>query len=580
MTSRVFRARYSAHFFRARYSAHFLAVASGFLAALVLGGCATAAAPQRPPEEPAQERAAAEAAAVDAALARALRLVEIASPASMAEAERVLASDPLKGAGAGPAAGIATRGSALFELLYPEADSPFPAGAAAASTEGEVSSDFLTLATPALALLDAREMRGVPRRAAGADKSQAASFAAALAKADDLNPESVLPPYLEALLAERQSDGTPAARALYEECLRRAPSFYPAASAIARIIIDAGAVPGDLPRLEQLASLLPTAPLRFEALARAALAAGAPEGAADAAAQGLLVAPEDPRFALLRAQAFESLGDWYQALRILDALLKLAPDLPAAILMKARLLHESAANDAEALRILLDAEVRFPSYPELPEMRGGILLDEGQADEGVAALTAALALQPDRVSTLTLLLKEEVRTLQWSEASALLDRIPERELTPAHLRIGWQVATGLGDHEKSLAYARSLVAKAGSAESFALEARSLLAAGRPAEALPAVDRGLSLAGSPEVRSELYAIRAAAGSDDPLRDLRSALRDNPDNVEALAAITGLLAGQTEYRKALEYAKRAAALSPGNVELEGKIADLQALADTGE
>ena len=124
------------------------------------------------------------------------------------------------------------------------------------------------------------------------------------------------------------------------------------------------------------------------------------------------------------------------------------------------------------------------------------------------------------------------------------------------------------------------MAKAGSAASYALEARSLLAAGRPAEALPAVDRGLSLAGSPEVRSELYAIRAAAGSDDPLRDLRSALRDNPDNVEALAAITGLLAGQKEYRKALEYAKRAAALSPGNVELEGKIADLQAQADTGE
>jgi tetratricopeptide (TPR) repeat protein len=95
-----------------------------------------------------------------------------------------------------------------------------------------------------------------------------------------------------------------------------------------------------------------------------------------------------------------------------------------------------------------------------------------------------------------------------------------------------------------------------------------------------VTRALAAADTPALRCELYVIRSTAGSTDPLRDLRSALLDDPNNIEALLAITDLLASQREYRKAMEYAKRAAGLSPENPSITQKAADLEKLASSGQ
>jgi tetratricopeptide (TPR) repeat protein len=66
----------------------------------------------------------------------------------------------------------------------------------------------------------------------------------------------------------------------------------------------------------------------------------------------------------------------------------------------------------------------------------------------------------------------------------------------------------------------------------------------------------------------------------MHDLRSALREDPDSLEALLAISDLLAKQREYRKAMEYAKRAAELSPGSAAIAQKAADLEKLAASGQ
>ena len=96
------------------------------------------------------------------------------------------------------------------------------------------------------------------------------------------------------------------------------------------MIIDQGSASAELPRLRLLAGLLPTPSERFSALARAELAGGQPADAADAAAQGLVQSPEEPELALLRAQSLAAGGDWYHALYVLDALLRLKPDYAPA----------------------------------------------------------------------------------------------------------------------------------------------------------------------------------------------------------------------------------------------------------
>jgi len=528
------------------------------LAALAWAGCATTSGPRAgTPEKKA------------AMLSQALRLTEIASPASLTAAAGALASKEV--AGLPNTEELASLGDALFKQLYPELNDPFPPGTPPLTNGGADASDFFVKIVPALALI-------FPT--GPLDAARAADLKAGLAAADGLNKDSALPPYLQGLLLEREGGaGAAAARFYFEECLRRAPSFYPAAGKIVDSIIAGGTAARELPLMEQLASSLPTAPLRYFTLARAALAAGQPQRAADAAAQGQLAAPDDPGFMLLRAQAFEALGAWYQSLWLLDTILRLHPDQAAATLMKARLLYDKQRDSEDAIGILLDAEKRFPTDASFPELRGRILMETSHSDEGVAALTRALSLEPGMISTLTLLLKQAVQTRNWAKASSLLAQIPEQARTPEHLQLGWQVASKMGDHALAITYAQALSRVVAGAQPLSLEARSMVAAGRGAEAMQVVAQALAVADTPALRGELYVIRSTAGSADPLRDLRSALLEDPNSVEALVAISDLLAKQQEYRKALEYAKRAAELSPETPSIMQRAADLERLAQSG-
>ena len=404
---------------------------------------------------------------------------------------------------------------------------------------------------------------------------QAAALQADIAAADVLNGASVLPPWLQALVDEA-TGAMDAERPRLEEALRRDAGFYPAARLLIQRITSGGTAGAESARLEQLAALEPTAALRFKDLAPARLAAGNAQGAADAAAQGLLAAPEDSGFALIRAQALEQLGDWYQALRILEEVLNLEPDLVSAIALKARFLYADERNTLDAIKTLDDAEARFPADPSFPELRGQILLDMGSTTEGVDSLKRALADQPGRVSTLSALLKASAGAAEWNEAESWLEQIPDASRTTNDLLLGWRASEALGSHDQALVWARELGSKGAPVTAVGLEAQSLLAAGRQADALAAVDRGLTVADTPEEKSALLAIRALAGSADPLSDLRQALMDNPDNQPALVEMADILAAQGEVRKAALYAHQASILDPRDAALAQKAADLEARA----
>jgi tetratricopeptide (TPR) repeat protein len=199
----------------------------------------------------------------------------------------------------------------------------------------------------------------------------------------------------------------------------------------------------------------------------------------------------------------------------------------------------------------------------------------------VTTLRHAHDLDPGSISILSLLVSTSAQAGQWDEAASWLALIPAASRSPEHLRLDWQISTGLGNHVQALAAAVQLFGMTGDTGALALEARSMLAAGRPAGALVVIDHVLlAMDPAPPLASELYFLRSGSGSADPLRDLRNALIENPDNSEALSAIADVLAGQKDYRKAMEYAKRASALSPDDAVLSRKAAELSRLADAGQ
>jgi tetratricopeptide (TPR) repeat protein len=243
------------------------------------------------------------------------------------------------------------------------------------------------------------------------------------------------------------------------------------------------------------------------------------------------------------------------------------------------LLHEKAQNDTESLAVLTEAEVRFPANASFPELRARILLEEGRTLETLAALRHANELAPTDLGILTLLVSTSAKELRWDEASSWLAQIPPAARTAEHVRLAWQIFTGLGDHVQALASAVQLFHMTNSVEALVLEARSMLAAGRAADAMIVIDHILlAMDPPPLLASELHYLRSRAGSADPLVDLRNALNENPDNQEALSAIAELLAGHKEYRKAMEYARRASMLAPENTVLARRAAEISKLAET--
>jgi len=577
---------------RPRRPASRLLGAAGLTAAVLLAaGCASSPpAPSKPPEASSQPGAAEEPAARSDGFFGADRLEgpsffgtghalldeavrSIAAGTAVSLRRGIALASRADDMGAAGAAGASVVGDTLLRRLYP--------GAGGAGSGRGVSWRKVRLSSAFLA--DMAEATGLLDPSVTLDDSQLASLSRRLDAADSLMPGSPLPPFFTGLVSRKKSGPLAFERVGFETALRRSPTFWPAAAALSAAIIGAGAAPAELPLLRRLASLMPTPADRFEALARAELAGGQPGRAADAAAQGLLAVPEGTDaaarrdvFGLLRATALEQSGDWYQALWVLDGMLRLQPDLAEAQLAKARLLHEKGQNDTDALATIAEGESHHPDDASFPELRGRILQDEDKLAAATAAFTRAHELDPGRLSVIGELASLSARQGAWKAAGSWMDQVPQGSRSPEQLELAWRIDTNLDNHERALQTAERLFTVAHDPHALALESRSLLALGRPSDALRVIDRVLATQPAAPLASELHYLRSRASSDDPLRDLRSALVENPDNVEALGAMADSLAAQKDYRKAAEYARRAAFVS-GDAALARKAEDLERLAE---
>lgn len=544
--------------------------------ALCAGGMAVAGALAACAGTQKQEQEAERQSRIQASIRIAMSLTEVASPRSLSDAAKTLSADDLKGEPA--AQQLAGFAGMLWSVLYPDLENPLPAPAAKPSANDlvqalPVESTFFQHIGPALALL---WPGGI------ADPS---GLQDDLSIAGNINGDSVLPPYLQALLLTRQDKPSQSPRALYQECLSREPSFYPAKLGLIETEISEGTAAADVTVLAQYAQELPT-PLAVQTETAAVfLAAGQPLKAATAAARGLLLDPDSTDLLMLRARAFLAMGDWYGALSILDALLTLAPGNGTALAMKATILFEKAADPDGAMKILSDVEGKFPGDPSFPELRGRILISRGNAVEGEAALQDALRMDPNRVSTLELLAQVSAGAGRWQEADAYLQRIPPEKWTAETQETGWKVAVNLEDYDRALTLAQALEKSEPGDAALLYRVRTLVAASRTQDATDLATQDLKGAKDPAVRASLYFLRAdaerraGASQDMILQDLRAALRENPDDMESLLAIADALSAAGDNRRALGYLKHAQELAPEDADIRARVANAARLAQPG-
>jgi tetratricopeptide (TPR) repeat protein len=319
-------------------------------------------------------------------------------------------------------------------------------------------------------------------------------------------------------------------------------------------------------------------------LARVLFDAGSVSKALDASARAILLAPEDPRPTILRARAFAAAGNWYQSIRILSALLARAPDSREAWLVKARIQADDAHDADGALATLAGARSRFPQDASLAELAGRVLMDAGRQDQALDALRQALDIEPDRVSALRLLLKDAVRTRRWIPARDYVTRILARDPTPDDLSEAYRISWNLDDFVQAAAYARSLLAARPGSASRLLLARALHAQGDDVQTAALIETGLKGGPPPADVSGFLTLRAsleaARDQEAALKDLRMALVADPDNRDALLAISDLLTARRDYRRAMNYLKHAASLAPDEPGLQVQIQQLEKQAESEE
>jgi len=484
-----------------------------------------------------------------------------------------------------PEAGeLAAFALALFDILYPELirsgylddsghysqyNGPYRdaldrarSGRAPGTGSSPGGEDFFDLVIPAL--FTAR----LSPAAAQADIPDLSGYLELLKRAEAQNLFSVLPPYLQGRIYELRSDPGRAA-ALYRESINKAASFYPGRQSLAAILLRQGQAQEAAALFEETAELLPEDFSVRYGLAQAYFQAGRLEAASAIAAQALIDEPDQPQLLLLRARVVIAEGNWSQALRPLNLLLYRHPDIREAHLLTARILYEKAKRPEDALQILEQAETRFPSAAEFPELTGRIFLETGRSGEGLRQLQRALDLEPGRVSTLRLLLTETMRMRRWLQAAIYLSQILEQEQSQSDLLQAIEIYESLGDHAQVLYYSEQLYQSDPTEVNLVIYARALLEAGQTEQSSALVEQGLEQTESSNTRSSLLTLKASLAAEDSVEEalalVREALLENPENYEAIVKIAELYMEQRELRKAGLYLKQAISLDPGNAAL---------------
>jgi tetratricopeptide (TPR) repeat protein len=413
-----------------------------------------------------------------------------------------------------------------------------------------------------------------------------------------LGVPSIMPSILRGIDAERRGDWQGALE-LYRSVLAIAPDAWTATLGSGRALLA-------MKRSgEAIAMLSPLAQARsglsaFDRPFALALYANGRYADADPYVSRVLTRnPQDSQFILIRARLLVRAKSYPQALPLLDAYGTVDPSDRLYLLLRC---IESEALKARE-EALSWARRGLAAYADDPELLAAAsrLLFAGPAFGREEARTLALrvlqlvvpgaaapadsdtetgavllaARQAAAVEASRLLAFDAASSFKWVAAAAYLARagtaFKDKALAARILRKAGNAGAAL---DYASAWYRDQPRSEDAAEAYL---RALVDTGDEKSAQEAIDRLLPGASSPPFRSVLYVIESKLQKSDEaaLTLLHSALVENADNPEALAAVSDIQLRRKDYAKARFYLKLAIATNPGDPELEARQQQLDAV-----
>ncbi|HAK47329.1 MAG TPA: hypothetical protein DCO79_15595, partial [Spirochaeta sp.] len=395
-------------------------------------------------------------------------------------------------------------------------------------------------------------------------------------QAVQMNEKSVLPLYLRGYINERNGRYDEAL-ADYSAALELDPSCYPAEIGTAHIYIRTGQHNAAVEIMDMLSAQYPYSIDILTTAAEARFLISDYNGALDYTSEVLRIAPDDPAILLLRAKIFLEQENIQQAGRLIEVLQRMKSEEIDFYLVKSEM-ERAGGDNLSALNTLEKGRKKYPDNKEIEEAFGAILMVTGRRDEAREILTGDGGTEDTGAQGLIVLIEDAIEMQDWKAAEEYAGRLSEADDSLKSGAAIWQVWYRQDDFAAALVVAESLYEKyPDSTDSAIIYIRTLLSMNRRLQAERILDKKIPLEKDAEKRSELYYLKSRADDTEEtqLQSLRSALFENLQNIEALISISILYTEMGDVRKAYRYIKQAAAIDSENEEIKIRMAEIEGL-----
>ncbi|HEU5115417.1 MAG TPA: tetratricopeptide repeat protein, partial [Isosphaeraceae bacterium] len=203
-----------------------------------------------------------------------------------------------------------------------------------------------------------------------------------------------------------------------------------------RLECELAARSGDLPRAKRLAQEMAdtyaSSPVGLVLLGGLNAAEGQSREAARAFEQALGRNPSDVTVRLDLARVLLAMNEADEAIHQAETVLKSSPDLPAAVVLKARALAslpgkpaQVSTNREKALALLLAVVQKNPNLVEAAHLASDIQILQGRRGEGIQTLQSTLKANPQDDAGLSLLVQRLTEPGSTSESVAMAGQLAE-----------------------------------------------------------------------------------------------------------------------------------------------------------
>jgi tetratricopeptide (TPR) repeat protein len=392
-----------------------------------------------------------------------------------------------------------------------------------------------------------------------------------LARAAELRPSSVLPPYFQGIIHERERRYNEA-EAAYNRAHQISDECYPALTGIARIRRLLGNTAEAAELFYDLVVRFPDSKDIKRQLAITWYENREWSRALPAIDEILQSEPRDGELLLMRAHILIEQGQFSLANASLDTYASINSSNRNYLFYRARVQAEGNRNRESALNYLRSI-IRNDGSDTQALIYAARLLMESQRpadrDEGREFLQILRRIDGSSIEVLSLSLQDAVQRENWQEAQSYLNRILAARRTLQDLIDAYHIERGLGNNARALSFAREIYERdTANNDNAVIFISALIDNGRRDEASRLLEARLSSGGSSTIMSRLYFLRSRIQSNEEaaLGDLRSSIFEDPRNLDALIAMFEIYHRRREERRAVYYLRQALAISPDNPRLK--------------